>query len=69
MAYTIRERNRCPRCGTFPDKWLDERRRENIANPPYQLRKDHCWGCENMEMERKQIPDSAKNINLYFVRS
>jgi hypothetical protein len=48
LAWMLYERSRCPRCGTFPEEWLDEDGR-NVEPPPYYLRTRACLGCATLE--------------------
>lgn len=50
----------CSQCGTKPDDWKDDR----FALVPNPTR---CLGCEAIEIEREQIPDSEKGIHIPLI--
>ncbi|MEM9611144.1 MAG: hypothetical protein AAGA99_27305 [Actinomycetota bacterium] len=38
----------CPRCGTNPKDWRDERGR-HLDPPPFEAKAVHCFGCDEVD--------------------
>ena len=54
-------RERCSGCGTFPDEW----ERDRFA---YVSHSSVCPGCENMENEKKNIPEGGlPGLKIYLL--
>lgn len=66
LAWMEYERTRCPRCGTFPDEWLDE---EGIPHDvdPYQVYSVRCLGCVTMGDEMEAAKNDSVGLSFYMI--
>lgn len=56
LAYRRWDSDRCPRCGTFPADWLDERGRVKL-DPPHGARRVKCYGCQEIHEIQQDLGD------------
>lgn len=56
IAYTVRQRARCPSCGTNPDEWVTAGG-DPVIPPPYEPTTHVCMGCADKERYDKSMQD------------
>jgi hypothetical protein len=62
IAYREYEASICPRCGTNPADWLDEKG-ELVEPPPYLVTSVRCYGCVSLEEDRARV-DKASMLTV-----
>ena len=61
LAYMQWKGSICPNCGTRNEDWVDERGRL-LDEPKYEAATYKCYGCEQLDMLREQIPSGQKGV-------
>lgn len=70
ISYMQWKKKFCPRCGTDPAEWLDERGR-TVEPPPFVATTNVCHGCATLEEERATRPKSeatSQRFQTFLVR-
>lgn len=66
MAWLLGEGEKCGRCGTRPEEWLDENG-EHVEPQPYQAVSVLCLGCEALDEKRSAVPEAdAHKYHVYL---
>lgn len=66
VAYEWLLREQCPRCGTLPEDWVDERNRP-LDEPVWAAVARHCHGCDEMERLQEKVPKRIKGTYVAFI--
>ena len=61
LNYKLLEGERCSRCGTFPDEWLDENGRPPDP-PPWETTLHRCHGCAEIERSNEELDKQRKSV-------
>lgn len=60
LAWQLYSRSKCPRCGSFPDEWVDSEGRE-VTPPPMYAHTRRCFGCATLGL----IEDRLRKENRH----
>jgi hypothetical protein len=66
VDYELVLREQCPRCGTLPEEWVDEKGRpldEPLMTPVLR----HCQGCEEVEKMESKKPKGVKGAYVAII--
>lgn len=55
---------RCNRCGTYPEDWLEDGKLK--ANPPYEVDTRRCMGCAFLDEKQDEVPPEQKGVQVYL---
>jgi hypothetical protein len=66
VAYDTLTREECPHCGTLREDWVDENGFP-LEQPMWAAVARTCYGCEDLERIRSQVPDKLKGVHVFLI--
>ena len=66
IAWLIYSKSRCPRCGSFPDDWVDSEGKE-VEPPPMYVHSRKCVGCANIRSIEDRLEKEDRGVTAVFL--
>jgi hypothetical protein len=65
----VLQRTVCSHCGTTEADWVDPATRRPHDHPKWEATTFRCYGCAEMELEQKRVPDKEAGVRVVLIRA